>query len=134
MADEPTTVDALQADAAPREFPKGSPELIGYMRLPFRKRARFFKMFSELQAQQTELEKLDKKRKRVKNPSQEMMMEQATGLYELYGAMDELLEMASADPEKYRDWVESNDDDSFQELFSIYIERSQPGEASSSSS
>lgn len=130
----PTATDAMSADAAPREFPKDAPALVPYLRLPFRKRAKFFRGFGELQEMQEKLSALDKKRKRAKNPSQETLIEQATLLYELYGSMDDLMRVAAVDTEKYEEWVETHSDDEFQDLFSIYVERSQPGEASSSAS
>lgn len=130
----PTATDAMSADAAPREFPADAPPLIPYLRLPFRKRAKFFKGFGELQEMQEKLSALDKKRKRAKNPGQDVLIEQASLLYELYGSMDDLMRIAAVDQEKYEEWVENHSDDQFQDLFSIYVERSQPGEASSSAS
>lgn len=134
-AEEPTIVDALNADVNPKELPKDAPPLWPYLRLPFRKRAKFFSIYRKLQAQQAELEAVEKRRTR-KNAAKkdDALFDQAEALYELYATMDDLMELASVDHEAYRAWVESHSDEEFAELFSAYVERSQPGEASSSAS
>lgn len=129
--DEPTVIDALNADATPREYPEGAPGLWPYLKLPFRERAKFFKVYRELNSRQAEMVAAEKKFKKAKQ-SEQVMLEQAASLYELYALMDDLMLIAAVDKEAYRDWVDSHDDEKFAQLFAAYVERSQPGEASSS--
>lgn len=131
----PTAIDAIQSDAAPREYPKDAPQLWPYLRLPFRQRAEFFRKFREMQAMEGDLTALEKKRNRAgKKPGNDVMLEQAAGLYELFAVMDEMMRIAAVDEQAYEQWVDSHTDDQFQELFAAYVERSQPGEASGSAS
>jgi hypothetical protein len=129
--DEPTIIDALHEDAAPREMPKDAPALWPYLKLPFRRRSKFFGVYRALQAKQAELVAADKRRKRGKQ-TDDQMFAQAEALYDLYALMDDLMEIAAVDTDAYHEWVESHSDEEFSALFSAYVERSQPGEASSS--
>ena len=129
--DEASFIDALNSDAAPREYPKDAPGLWPYMKLPFRQRAKFFAVYRELNGRQSEMLAIEKKRKRGKM-TEAQMLDQAESLYELYALMDDLLVIAAVDKDAYRLWVEEHDDEEFAELFAAYVERSQPGEASGS--
>lgn len=131
LPDEPTVIDSMAADAAPREYPKDAPGLWPYLKLPFRQRAKFFAVYRQLNDRQADMVAAEKKRRRGKQ-SEGQMLEQAEVLYELYALMDDLLEIAAVDKDRYRAWVESHNDDQFAELFAAYVERSQPGEASGS--
>lgn len=133
LIDEPTAIDSLNSDAAPREYPKGAPGLWPYLKLPFRQRAKFFAVYRDLNARQADMVAVEKKRRRGK-PNDAQMLEQAEALYELYALMDDLMEIAAVDKDAYRDWVNEHSDDEFAELFAAYVERSQPGEASGSES
>lgn len=128
---QPTIIDALNEDAAPKQYPKDAPSLWPYLKLPFRERAKFFSIYRNLQAKQAELLAAEKKRKRGKlNDAQ--MLESAEGLYDLYAMMDDLMRVAAVDKDGYNDWVRDHTDEQFAELFGAYVENSQPGEASSS--
>lgn len=131
LPDEPTLIDSMAEDAAPREYPKDAPGLWPYLKLPFRQRARFFAVYRELNARQGDMLALEKKRK-AKKLTEAQMLEQAEELYELYALMDDLLAIAAVDEDAYRAWVMSHSDEEFAELFAAYVERSQPGEASGS--
>lgn len=128
---QPTIIDALNEDAAPREYPKDAPSLWPYLKLPFRDRTKFFSIYRLLQAKQSELLALEKRRKRGKMTDAQML-ESAEGLYSLYALMDDLMRVAAIDEDAYDEWVREHDDEQFANLFAIYVERSQPGEASSS--
>lgn len=129
----PTAIDAIQQDAAPREYPKDAPALWPYLKLPFRKRAEFFRKFREMQAMEGDLAALEKKRKRS-TKNQDVMLEQAAGLYDLLAIMDDMMRIAAVDLDEYGAWLDKHNDEQFQELFAAYVERSQPGEASGSAS
>lgn len=131
LPDEPTVIDSLAKDAKPREYPKDAPGLWPYLKLPFRQRAKFFAVYRELNDRQTEMTAVEKKRRKGKL-TEAQMLEQAEGLYELYALMDDLMRIAAVDKQFYEAWVESHNDEQFAELFAAYVERSQPGEASSS--
>lgn len=128
---QPTIIDALHEDAAPKEYPKGAPTLWPYLKLPFRDRAKFFSVYRVLQVKQSDLLAAEKKRKRGKLTDAQML-EAAEGIYDLYAMMDDLLRIAAVDKDAYDEWVRDHTDDEFANLFAVYVERSQPGEASSS--
>jgi hypothetical protein len=130
--DAPMVIDALNQDAAPREYPKDAPGLWPYLKLPFRERAKFFKVYRELVSRQGEVSDIEKKARKGRKLNETQMLEQAASLYELYALMDDLMLIAAVDKDAYRAWVDSHDDEKFAELFAAYVERSQPGEASSS--
>lgn len=131
LPDEPTIIDALDEDVAPRQYPKDAPGLWPYLKLPFRQRAKFFAVYRELNERQSEMMAAEKKRRKGKL-TEGQMLEQAEGLYEVYALMDDLMRIAAVDEDAYDAWVESHNDEQFAELFAAYVERSQPGEASSS--
>lgn len=128
---QPTIIDALHEDAAPKEYPKGAPTLWPYLKLPFRERSKFFSIYRTLQAKQADLLAAEKRRKRGKL-SEAQMLEAAEGLYELYAMMDDLMRVAAVDTIAYDEWVREHNDEEFANLFAVYVEQSQPGEASSS--
>lgn len=130
---EPTIIDALNEDVTPKEYPKDAPALWPYLKLPFRDRAKFFSVYRVLQAKQADLLATEKKRKRGKLTDAQML-EAAEGVYDLYAMMDDLMRIAAVDKDAYNDWVRDHNDDEFATLFAAYVERSQPGEASSSAS
>lgn len=124
----PTVIDALQEEANPPEYPKGAPRLWPYLRLPFRKRADFFRVYKQVQEKQEVLQAGERRRKRGR-PSEAETIEAATGLYELYALMDDLLRLAAVDSEEYERWISSATDEEFTQVFATYSARSQPGEA-----
>lgn len=128
---QPTIIDALHEDAAPKQYPKDAPGLWPYLKLPFRERSKFFSIYRGLQAKQADLLAVEKKRKRGKL-SDAAMLESAEGLYDLYAMMDDLMRVAAVDKDAYNDWVRDHTDEEFANLFAVYVEQSQPGEASSS--
>ena len=128
---QPTIVDALNEDANPKEYPKGAPALWPYLKLPFRDRSKFFSIYRNLQAKQADLLAAERKRRKGKL-SDAQMLEAAEGLYDLYAMMDDLMRVAAVDKDAYDEWVREHDDEDFANLFTVYVERSQPGEASSS--
>lgn len=131
---KPSAVDALQDDAAPAQMPEGAPEFRSYLRLPFRKRARFYRSFASLQDKQEQVSKLDRKQKTKKGLTKEEMADAAGQFYEVLGEMEDLLRIAAVDPEVFETWMENVEDEEFQRTFSAYVQWSQPGEASSSDS
>lgn len=128
---QPTIIDALNEDANPKEYPKDAPALWPYLKLPFRDRAKFFSVYRVLQAKQSDLLAAERKRKRGKITDAQML-EAAEGVYDLYAMMDDLMRIAAVDKDAYDEWVREHNDDDFGHLFAVYVERSQPGEASSS--
>lgn len=133
----PTVIDAMQdeaTDADKAEWPKNAPELKSYLRLPFRRRAKFLRIFKEVQEMQQELSKSEEKRKRMKNPTASAQIDQASGMYDLFALMDDAMRISAADEDAYDKYVETCSDNDFQQLFAAFMSHSQPGEASSSAS
>lgn len=139
---ENTMVDALHADAeALTEYPPGCPDLIPYLNLrPLSRRAQFKRKFSECTVLEDQLKDLQKRAKKLDNgrvsPDLGRLRLQLSADYDdMVGLMDEVLELAAADPEAYRAWsAEQTDDNAVPRVFQLYVNRSQPGEASSSAS
>lgn len=131
LPDEPTVIDSMAADAAPREYPKDAPGLWPYLKLPFRQRAKFFAVYRELNVMQADMVAAEKKRRRGKQ-NDTQMLEQAEKLYELYALMDDMLRICAVNEDVYEAWVQTHSDEEFGDLFAVYVERSQPGEASGS--
>lgn len=123
----PTVIDALQEEATPPEYPKGAPRLWPYLRLPFRKRADFFRTYKAVQEKQNDVQSMTK-RKRGR-PSESETIDSAQQLYELYAMMDDLLRIAAVDDDEYDRWINNASDEEFMQVFSTYSARSQPGEA-----
>lgn len=124
----PTVIDALQDEANPPEYPKGAPRLWPYLRLPFRKRAEFFRVYRLVQEKQDTLQAAERRRKRGRTSEAENI-EAATSLYELYALMDDLLRLAAFDIDEYERWISGASDEEFTQVFATYSARSQPGEA-----
>lgn len=135
--EQASVVDALADDAVATkvEWPAGAPMLWPYLRLPFRIRSQFFRKYRELQNQQGTVRELKALADRVaagEKGLEDIAGSRAAEIFELYAVMDELMEIAAVDKAEYRIWVDTHEDDEFSQLFGAFMQRSQPGEASSS--
>lgn len=139
--DEPTLIDDLAAEAAPEpeEYPDGAPELKPYLQIrPRSKRAEFKRKYADFARRQgtvNALMKASKDVEDVESPTAEQAGEKMklwADADDLYQEMDDLMRLASVDPEKYAVWSDEVADDELIATFKVYMKRSQPGEASSS--
>lgn len=139
---ENTLVDALHEDAnALTEYPPGCPELIPFLSLrPRSRRARFKRKFSECTVLEDQLKDLQRRSKKLDNTKvspdlARLRLQLSADFDDMVQVMDETLEIAAVDPEAYRAWSdEQTDDNAIPRLFQLYVNRSQVGEASSSTS
>ena len=123
-----TAVDHIAEDAeAPKaEFPPGSPEMVPFYLLSFKRRAEALRMFAELETMQS----IDVK------PGDKPTIEQAAVMFERLAKLDEFLATVAKDKQVYLDWVDGpgGDTEVFGQFWNAYQARFQPGEADSSSS
>jgi hypothetical protein len=139
MDGEPTSpgvVDALAEEAAKITWPEDAPTLWPYLKLPFRERANFFREYKALQSQQGLVRELKAITEQAKasgtEPDASVAVDKAAEIFELYAVMDTLMMICAVDKEAYAAWVASHTDDEFSRLFTAFMSKTQPGEASSS--
>lgn len=140
---ENTLVDALREDAGVlTEYPPGTPELTPYLDLkPRSKRARFKRKFAECTALEDTVKEIQGRAKKLAATKKEtpelgaMRIRLSADVDDLFGLMDEVLELAAVDPAAWRKWSDNLDDENdLARVFQLFMQRSQPGEASGSSS
>jgi len=140
---ENSLIDALREDAdALAEYPPGCPELVPFLELrPRSRRARFKRKFAECTALEDTVKDVQKRAKKLSATSkvtpelQALRMQLSADVDDLFGLMDEVLEIAAADEVKWRAWSDGlADDNDLARVFQLYMTRSQPGEASGSAS
>jgi hypothetical protein len=140
---ENSLVDALREDAGLlTEYPAGTPELTPFMELkPRSRRARFKRKFAECTALEDTVKDVQARAKKIaaaKKPTPELgalRLRLSADVDDLFGLMDEVLELAAVDPTAWRKWSDNLDDENdLARVFQLYMQRSQPGEASGSSS
>lgn len=141
--EQPSVVDALADDTNPPEMPEGAPELVPYLQIrPRSRRAEFKRKYAQFAGAEKNLNAL-RDRLGLK-PDQEGVLDEDVDPEERLKAwadmddyiqlMDELMEFAAVDPPAYRKWADEADDETLMGVFTVYCARSQPGEASSSTS
>jgi hypothetical protein len=146
MPDE-SVVDQMAADAAPPvEYPPGTPELVEIKHVrPRQRRADVKREFKKFQVVQEKLDgfrsagvfdELDESaEEKPADPGlPEQRIEASAVLDEMLQTMDDVLGMCASDPAAYQRWSAEADDDLLSTVFGVWSARSQPGEASSSSS
>lgn len=141
---ESSLIDALHEDAdAFTEYPPGCPELIPFLELrPRSRRARFKRKFAECTALEDTVKDVQRRAKKLAATSkvtpelQSLRMQLSADMDDLFGLMDEVLEIAAVDEVKWRAWSDglAGNDADLARVFQLYMQRSQPGEASSSAS
>lgn len=140
---ENSLIDALAEDAgALTEYPPGTPELTPYLELkPRSRRARFKRKFAECTALEDTVKDVQRRAKKLaanqKNTPElaSLRMQLSADVDDLFGLMDEVLANAAADETAWRKWSDNlTDDNDLARVFQLYLQRSQPGEASSSAS
>jgi len=140
---ENSLIDALAADAGVlTEYPPGVPELVPFLELrPRSRRARFKRKFAECTALEDTVKDVQRRAKKLAATTkvtpelQALRMRLSADVDELFGLMDEVLEIAAADEVKWRAWSDGlADDNDLARVFQLYMTRSQPGEASGSAS
>jgi hypothetical protein len=145
MAEE-SVVDQLAEDAAPAEYPPGTPELVPIVHVrPRGRRAEVKRKFKEFQTIQQKLDdfraagvfdELDEpaEAKPATPQVHEARIEASALLDEMLQTMDDVMGMCASDPATYQRWAADADDELITTVFGVFSARSQPGEASSSSS
>lgn len=128
-------IDELAADAVPTEYPDGAPLLQPYLQIrPRSRRAEFKRKFAEFSKVQDQVNKIKESGVLSDTGDQAGRLNAWADMDDMYQQMDELLEMAAVNPEAYREWSDTADDAALGQVFSVYMKRTQPGEASSSAS
>lgn len=140
---EESLVDALRDDAgALAEYPPDTPELVPYLELkPRSRRSRFKRKFAECTALEDTIKDVQKRAKSLARTTKvtpelsAMRMRLSADVDDLFQVMDEVLTIAAVDELAWRDWSDNlADDNDLARVFQLYMQRSQPGEASGSSS
>jgi hypothetical protein len=135
-----SVVDQMGEDAtpvAPDEYPPGTPELKPMLSIrPRSRRAEFKRKISEINAALAECKRIEAEGKRAKGveEQQSAQFRLSAAMDDLYQIMDEALTLAAVDPDAYAKWSDEASDVDLNAAFTVYQRRTQPGEASSSTS
>jgi len=141
--DEPSLVDQLSEDAdaitAPTEFPKGAPELKPLLAIrPRSKRAEFKRRYAEVAEMNGEVKALQREVAKLKQGSDARYAAELrlwAQMDDLYDKVDGALRLAAVDEAAYTAWSDGLEDDTdLMNTFAVYQQRTQPGEAPSSTS
>jgi hypothetical protein len=138
---QPTLVDAIAEDAKaadePPDYPEGAPEFYALMRVPYRQRAEAIRKYGEVQAYLKAHPGVGQDRDEDdsdNSESSETDWVATADKFELVGLLDEFLLTVAVDRGAYEAWPERTDVGVFMQTWSAWQGRTQPGEASSSSS
>jgi hypothetical protein len=139
---EVSDVDERVDDANPPDYPDGTPTLIEYRFLyPRSKRGEFKRLLAKFRGSQDKLNSAkddglfdEDKDDELTAEQQEARIELAADADDLFDLMDRLMRMCAADPDEYDAWTRKVEDTVLTEVFTVFMARSQPGEASSSTS
>lgn len=128
-----STIDDLADDAAPAEYPEGAPLLRPYLQIrPRSQRADFKRKFAEFTSMQTQIDEIKQSGALAEDAPQADRLRAWADLDDMYQQMDELLALTAVDPDAYQEWSDKADDDDLARVFNVYMQATQPGEASSS--
>lgn len=138
-SDKPVEVDQVEQladEAALPDYPEGSPILLPMLAIrPRSRRAEFKRRFATFTTQQGGVDASTKAIAKLGDKADRAdTMHLSADLDDLYQQIDELMEMAAVNPEHYREWSDAATDDELATVFNIFMSRSQPGEARSSTS
>lgn len=134
--EKPSTTDQMAEDAAaaPIDYPDGAPEFLVSLAIrPRSRRAEFKRRYAAVLEGYERADVLRKALDQDEPPMSDQMKIMAE-MDDVYQAIIETLAIAAVDPEKYEAWADEVDDDELLQTFSAYNTRTQPGEASSSTS
>jgi hypothetical protein len=140
-----SVIDQMAADAAPAEYPEGTPELRPWLQIrPRSRRAQFKRKYAEFSKVRDDVRRFqesglfnapeDGAEETPERTAEKLRM--WADMDDYYQLMDELLELAALDPVAYRSWSDAPTltDETLSQAFTVYMMRTQPGEASSSAS
>lgn len=141
--DEPDTVAQLADDVAAETetYPEGTPELLPVLKLPRMRRADAYDALGRIQAQQREVKTLSGTpavdENAVEDESTEVEPVELDPLsygaqYRVIAYIEEYLGVVAKDPEAFAAWAADVRDSDLVKVFNVYIRKTQPGEAESS--
>lgn len=135
--DEVSVVDQLADDAVPTEYPAGVPALKPLLAIrPRSKRAAFKRKYAEVAEASAKVKKMQADAAKLKAGDAKYAAELRlwAEMDDLYQVVDELLRTSAVDEAAYSAWSDEVEDADLMTTFSVYQQRTQPGEASSSTS
>lgn len=137
--DSPSLVDQMAEDAVevPTEYPPGVPELKTMLAIqPRSRRAAFKRKYAEVAEYMATVRDLEKNTKKIKNDDERHVSELRlwAEVDELYQRIIDALRIAAVDETKFDVWADAVSDEDLQATFAVYQQRTQPGEAPSSTS
>lgn len=128
-------IDDLADDAVPAEYPEGAPLLRPYLQIrPRSRRAEFKRRFADFTTVQAKVDEIRQSGALADDAEQGDRLRAWADLDDMYQQMDELMELAAVNPEAYREWSDEVNDDDLVRVFNVFMQATQPGEASSSAS
>lgn len=135
---EPSVVDQMGEDAeGTPEYPAGAPEFKVLLAVrPRGRRAEFKQLLAQISERGAALRGEQSTMEKMKDgPAKEAAsLRLWASMDELYELVEKALRIVAVDVEKFDTWVTDADDDTLQATWVAYQSRSQPGEASSSTS
>jgi hypothetical protein len=139
---EPDKVDELAADveAETAEYPEGAPEFLPVLKLPRMRRADAYEALGQIQAQQRQVKTAEDA------PAEESDEDAADGevkpveidplsygaQYRVIAYIEQYLGVVARDPGAFAKWAVDVSDGDLVKTFNVYIRKTQPGEAESS--
>jgi hypothetical protein len=141
--DEVSLVDQMADDVeqveVPAEYPPGAPGFKPLIAIrPFSRRAAFKRFYAEVAEKKGELDKAQAevaKHKAGTDAHYAAQLRTWAAMDEVFEKVDGALRLAAVDPAAYDAWSDNlEDDNDLMTTFNVYQSRTQPGEASSSSS
>jgi hypothetical protein len=142
-AELPSVVDQMGEDAegveVPTEYPPGVPGLKPMLAIrPRSKRAEFKRRFAEVAEMRSLVEKAQAEAGKLKQGSDDRYAAELrlwAQMDDLFDKVNAALRIAATDEAEYDAWSDAlEDDNDLMTTFSVYQSRTQPGEASSSTS
>jgi hypothetical protein len=133
---EPSVVDQLAEDAVPTEYPAGVPALKSMLAIkPFSRRAAFKRKYAEVAEMSAKVKKAQADAAKLKGDAKYTAeIRLWAEMDELYQVVSDLLRMAALDEAVFDVWFETVEESDLMTTFNVYQQRTQPGEASSSTS
>jgi hypothetical protein len=137
--DDASLVDQMAEDAVevPTEYPPGVPELKTMLAIqPRSRRAAFKRKYAEVAEYMSTVRELEKNTKKIKSDDERQVAELRlwAEVDELYQRIIDALRIAAVDEAKFDAWADEVSDEDLQATFAVYQQRTQPGEAPSSTS